>query len=377
MVASAGHEIEKYDQLCDLIESHLVLCFFINLRSASECFQSRAIAVLKRDLKREEQRKKDAALAAAAKTRAADSLRPTETVANLEAPSSQDAPIASTSPVTASAGPGRRPSAISISSLQRPTAPLKLDLSATALRMSEDPALFSGGLASPVTLAPKSARPLGSNEFPPEFMAALASAADSNRAVDIDLTAEENDTRLPLTLDPAVGSSADKPIELDLDSMDLDMVGLFGDTGGDESPDAKTIDGLFSLHKAPGGDIARNDYEKSQKEEGHFLAPFTGDGGNGMFSHQNKAPGPDSHHHDVLSAFSPPDQPGAMGPPNTTTNTVHGEPSSFDFASLDLTNLSSSFFSSAGETDMTFSMDEFLNMGGNTGEAKGNAMDVS
>ncbi|KIL70587.1 hypothetical protein M378DRAFT_66252 [Amanita muscaria Koide BX008] len=365
LVASLGREIEQYDQLCDSIESHLL----------------RAIAVLKRDLKREEQRKRDVTLAAA-KIKTAEALRPAETLAALETASSQDVPPAPiSSPVAASAGPGRRPSAISISSLQRPTIPLKLDLSAPSLRMPDDPVHFSGGLASPVTLAPKSARPLGPNEFPPDFMAALASATSatnaSGRGVDIDLTVEDDNTRLSMamTLDPTAGSSADKPIELDLDNMDIDMVELFGDTvGHEESPNTKTtMDGLFSSHKTPSNDSEAT--KKGQKEDGSFLPAYHGDVGSDIFSqHDPKEATPDGHQ-TLLTDFAS-DQSGYTGPPiNTNAHTTAAGPSSFDIASLDLTNFSPSFFSNTGDPE--FSVDDLLSMGGNTGDGKNSSTNVS
>lgn len=363
LVASLGREIEQYDQLCDSIESHLL----------------RAIAVLKRDLKREEQRKRDAALAAA-KIKTAEALRPAETLATLETASLQDVPPAPiSSPVAASAGPGRRPSAISISSLHRPTIPLKLDLSAPSLRMPDDSVHFSGGLASPVTLAPKSARPLGPNEFPPDFMAALASATSatnaSGRGVDIDLTVEDNDTRLSMamTLDPTAGSSAEKPIELDLDNMDIDMVELFGDTvGHEESPNTKaTMDGLFSSHKTPSNDSEAT--KKSQTEDGSFLPAFHGDVGSDIFSqHDPKEAAPGGHQTPLLTDFAS-DQYSRGPPINTNAHTTAAGPSSFDIASLDLTTFSPSFFSNTGDPD--FSVDDF--MGGNTGEGKDSSTNVS
>jgi hypothetical protein len=86
-------------------------------------------------------------------------------------------------------------------------------------------------------------------------MAAFEAARDpSTRPVDIDLTLP--DTQPPagstrsdanMNIDTALGSSADKPIELDLDGMDIDitnMSDLFGDAADDGSTDANA--GLFS-----------------------------------------------------------------------------------------------------------------------------------
>jgi hypothetical protein len=125
-----------------------------------------------------------------------------------------------------------------LSSLSRPQIPHKLDLSSEALRINPGELAqgLGGGLPSPVTLAPKSGRITATSEFPPDFMAALA-ASEIARPVDIDLTMlpEERPTTAHVGLDPPLGSSADRPIELDLEleGMDIDMadvdVSLFGD----------------------------------------------------------------------------------------------------------------------------------------------------
>jgi hypothetical protein len=121
----------------------------------------------------------------------------------------------------------RRQSTISLSTLNRPQFPHKLDLTSDALRIS--PAEFAqglgGGLPSPVTLAPKSARPTTTSDLPPDFMAALTQPVD----IDLTMLPEEATTT---ALDPSLGSSADRPIELDLEAMEIDMPDvktLFGD----------------------------------------------------------------------------------------------------------------------------------------------------
>ncbi|KIK70353.1 hypothetical protein GYMLUDRAFT_209393 [Collybiopsis luxurians FD-317 M1] len=245
--ASLGRELEKYDQLCDAIETHLI----------------RAISVLQRDLKKEQQRIRDEEKAAAEAVAAAKAKAEAEAAANVQIASSSPklqalgsaesiaqasgntTPVASAShsPVANSSGPpGRRPSAISISSLNRPAFPLKLDLSSQSLRMSADDVLGSG-LRSPVTLAPKSARPIDY-----DLMAAFNDAT----RVDIDLTLPEEGSSNGMNmnnLNPSIGSSADKPIELDMD-MDLDqamMSDLFGDTSEAGNPTSNPdVAGLFS-----------------------------------------------------------------------------------------------------------------------------------
>ncbi|KAJ8489659.1 hypothetical protein ONZ45_g13500 [Pleurotus djamor] len=126
----------------------------------------------------------------------------------------------------------RRPSNISISSLHRAPFPLKIDLPSPSLRMSQDDmSAFSGKLASPINL--NSAQALGPPEFNAELMAAFASAAPDgvDRTVDIDLTTDDVEVGGQELI--TMGNTADKPIELDLDSMDIDiasMTDLFGDT---------------------------------------------------------------------------------------------------------------------------------------------------
>lgn len=144
--------------------------------------------------------------------------------------------------------PARRQSAISLSSLNRHPFPLKLDLSSSSLRMTaEDVALFSKGLVhSPVSLAPKSARPASTADM--EFMAAFASAAanSGSQHVDIDLTVDDSPPSMMPGINTSLGSSADKPIELDLDGIDMEM-SLFRDGPGSTSGDGQaSMDELFT-----------------------------------------------------------------------------------------------------------------------------------
>ncbi len=74
-------------------------------------------------------------------------------------------------------------------------------------------------------------------------MAALAATEMGTRSVDIDLTMlpEEGRRTAHVGLDPPLGSSADRPIELDLE-MDIDMtdvhVSLFGEEPTNDVPTA-------------------------------------------------------------------------------------------------------------------------------------------
>ena len=202
--------------------------------------QSRAIAVLQRDLDRAKAQEKA--------EREAEALRnmpppepevvtvnsnPTELLAHPSVSGIQKSGAGSFSAA-------RRQSTISLSSLNRPQFPHKLDLSSAALRINPAELVqgLGGGLPSPVTLAPKSGRATATSEFPPDFMAALAASELSNRPVDIDLTMlpEEASASAHVSLDAALGSSADRPIELDLEGMDIDMTNV-------EGVDVKTLFG--------------------------------------------------------------------------------------------------------------------------------------
>ena len=221
-------------------------------------FQSRAIAVLQRDL--------DRARAQEQAEREAEALRnlpppQPEVIPESSNPSGQAGSPSSVVPMDASSVSGtqrsalgtgsslamRRQSTISLSSLSRPQVPHKLDLSSDALRINpvELAQGLGGGLPSPVTLAPKSGRPTATGEFPPDFMAALA-ASTRSAEIDLSMLPEEGPTTAHIGLDPSLGSSADRPIELDLEGMDIDMtdvdVSLFGDEPPNDIPTANPFD---------------------------------------------------------------------------------------------------------------------------------------
>ncbi|KAK7064711.1 hypothetical protein R3P38DRAFT_2826089 [Favolaschia claudopus] len=375
LTAGLGRELEKYDQLCDSIESQLL----------------RAISVLQRDLGREERRIKEAEAEAEAKansiagrTRSASrsptstrtALPPMEVTTNMEGSPPPVADPAMSPTLSNSSIAGRRPSAISISSLQRPNLPLKLDLSSSALRITaEEASLFSQGLASPVTLAPRSARPYGPNELPPEIMAALASAsatADPQpRPVDIDLTGADNPA--PDVDMATIGNTADKPIELDLDAMEIDraMSDLFGDTADSNS---NAGDGLFTP-VVPVPDIAHTlggaDGTNIKVEEESFLNALSGDGEDVFASLRGShgpqaAPGSAGPPPSILASFS---QQMGEGTSDAANQPGGSNPTSYDLESLDLTNLGAGFFENAEHTDMNadmniFDMEELLSMGG-------------
>lgn len=295
-------------------------------------------------------------------------------------------PTPTSSPPTNPPGSsGRRPSVISISSLHRPPFPLKLDLSAPSMRITADEAasLFGTSLASPVTLAPKSARPLAPGELPADLVAAFASAsstADPTR-VDIDLTVP-NPTP-GMIIDVVAGSSADKPIELDLvDGMALDMNDLFGDANEGTSGDANVdVDGLFSpLDETGSNPMAAS--EGDQKPDANFLSALGVGGGpadhedifhslsqgsanSGMkppVSGLHSAPSPNT----ILEGFS--STMHATNLSHQTSGTTADQ--SFDIHSLGLPNLSPNIFGGTHQDVVmnfdvnTITFDSFLGMSG-------------
>jgi hypothetical protein len=183
--------------------------------------------VLHRDLAREEEKMKIIET-------------PKENVSNMSSPVSTRIPLpsdvgptpASSPPTKTSSLAPRRQSTISLSSLNRPAPSLRLDLSdlpPASLRMEEASSLFSSGLRSPATLAPKSARPV---DHIVEWITPIPSSSSTDKPVDIDLTLPETGPQLD-----ELGNTADRPLDVDL------MGDLFGDNleaNGDMSA------GLFS-----------------------------------------------------------------------------------------------------------------------------------
>ncbi|KAH9891127.1 hypothetical protein C8Q73DRAFT_792548 [Cubamyces lactineus] len=253
LTSSLGREVQKFDQLCDAMESHLL----------------RAIAMLQRDLNREEQRLKAEEEAAAAAPKlpspTTSTIGPSTPPGSPSQSQSETLPDGSQRPKPLVPTPARRQSTISLSSLQRPAIPHKLDLSASGLRIHPEE-MIPSGLSSPVTLAPRSAR----TTLAPDLLAALGEAA--NRPVDIDLTVDSDidmggpsgsGSHLTSSLDPSLGSSADKPIELDLD-MDMDME-IFGhDAGGGTG---NTSYNMFGAQAMSTSNAGQNQQPIKPKEE--------------------------------------------------------------------------------------------------------------
>ncbi|THU90758.1 hypothetical protein K435DRAFT_727949 [Dendrothele bispora CBS 962.96] len=331
--AALGHEIEKYDQLCDSIEAHLL----------------RAIAVLQRDADKEElQRKKEAEAAAAAeaaKQAAGIGASSSEVSNQVEQANASDTSSQATVPL------GRRPSTISIQSLHRPAHPLKIDLSPTSLRLSgEGSSLLSDGLPSPVTLAPKSARPL--ENF--DYMAAFASSSSDSNTIDLTLPDHTRPDAMNMDLNPSLGNSADKPIELDMDGMDIHM-DLFGDETT-PSTDTKNVE-LFPPM------MGSND--SSEVKEGNFLSALGVDGStnNDLFAsldtrEADSRPAPlDVPSSETQNVLSPDTIIASLNQAEgTSSNNVSGP-------SFDLTNLDDlGFFTEDQDSDMQ-NLEHLWNMG--------------
>lgn len=257
--------------------------------------------------------------------------------------------------------PGRRASAISISSLHRPPFPLKLDLSSTSLRITEEEAaMFTKGRASPVTLAPKSAR-LGPNEFPPEFMAAFAnssvpsdplpdsSAVDPTLPNPLHVPQEENG------MNNEMGSSSDKPIELDLDIEMTNMTDLFGDPDAEDAEDPNVHDGLFSpvLHEE------RPQAENFEKFSANpdLVSQLAVTEPSILKSHSTPVPS-------LLAQFPSPHTMGHKPSPSDHT-AISNMTEAFDINAIDLSSLPSGFFSDSQDSGVNFPMDmeAFLTLG--------------
>ena len=242
--------------------------------------QQRAILVLKRDLARaearEEARKKKEAEEAAAKA-AAEAAAAAAAAAEAEAAAAAKEPSPTHSPVASEAHsassedatsaqkgvPLRRLSGVHVTSLSRSRPrpfPIHVDLPPQGLSNPDDPDALQSGLASPVTLAPKSSIPRMAPEFP---------------FPDIDLTVGDDDSlpgshRGSIGGDPTIGNTADKPIDLDLD------IGGYFDTG---------VHGGGSLQ--PPINLAGPPDIVHVKEEDHamdleFLKSLQGDDGSGL-----------------------------------------------------------------------------------------------
>jgi hypothetical protein len=222
-------------------------------------------------------------------------------------------------------------------------------------------------------------------------MAAFASSsAVLDPTVDIDLTVDDTDSRdVKMHIDRNAGSTADKPIELDLDAMDIDMAmtDLFGDAADTNSTDVTTVDGLFSPVAGDidmAGEVAiKQEDDKVERSFLDTLGPINNDD---IFAtlvaeadstqplpekttlSLQSAPSPGA----LLASFSSSQLQDVDASSADNINTSGGE-AQFDLNSLDLSTLSPGFFGNGSESNMGFSMDmeDFLNMGGGNEDKEG------
>ena len=244
--------------------------------------------MLKRDLRREQERLQ-AALASQPPSKPTSPVVGTTTMPT--SPLQPTSMIPDQSPLA-----NRRQSAVALSSLQRPAVPHKLDLSSLRMNTENLISLSASGITSPVTLAPRTARPgTATSEIPPDLMAAIASseAAAASHPVEIDLTMDSDSAVEPpqmnLDIDPALGGSADKPIELDLDIDMEEMTGIFGP----EPSNNGDVENLFSPVESrvkveeifpdfsavgnPGSDLFQSVGAAANQNSGHPHAGATGE----------------------------------------------------------------------------------------------------
>ncbi|KAF6766442.1 hypothetical protein DFP72DRAFT_838920 [Ephemerocybe angulata] len=303
----------------------------------------RAISVLQRDLAKEQEKKRKEEEEEAA--RLAEKQRE---IATTPEPMQEDESTQQTQPTTqnnspiSATHPTRRPSVISYSSLHRPAFPHKLDLSSVSFRLpSEDNSIIQSGLASPVTLAPKSARALGANELPPDFLSSFASSSSDsgNRPPDIDLTIPDDILPANGPVDLTAGGSSDKPIELDLDD-DLDVAAMFGGSSGanaNPDPAMQSSENIFSE-----GMGAAESTAASAMKDTDFFKQF--EGNEELFSNLEQQ-GESSKGSDPQPEIAPGPMLDSFGTSTENAVTELGNigDQAFDFNTIDLTNLDSSF----------------------------------
>jgi hypothetical protein len=144
----------------------------------------------------------------------------------------------------------------------------------------------------------------------------------------------------------ALGNSADKPIELDLEGMEIEMANmtdLFGDSADTSSTDANAaVDGLFS--PSTGGPSAAAEGKAKEISMG-ILDGLGESGGNGdLFSSFGGKTGTDNR----------------RSPTSTGLSMDDGGEAPFDL--LSLSHLSPGFFTQTQEADLNLM--DFLNMDG-------------
>ena len=104
----------------------------------------------------------------------------------------------------------------------------------------------------------------------------MAVLVASTRPAEIDLSmlSEEGPATAHIGLDPLLGSSADRPIDLDLEKMDIDMSDVDVSLFGDESPNDIPTANLFDNTTTTGGN---NPSQPSLLEAFHRATAIDGD----------------------------------------------------------------------------------------------------
>jgi len=189
------------------------------------------------------------------------------------------------------------------------------------------------------------------------------------------------------TLDVGVGDSSDKPIELDLDAMDMDMANLTDQFGVPTDPgeSSNTHDGLFSPLEddVEVQQLPAHNHLQSNKNEGNALFQIDSDVDDELFGsftstgdlevdlnapagtmpqpHTTSVPSPGS----LLAQLSSSSGVVDVKPSSPTGNpSIHDPAASFDLGSIDLT-LDHNFFPNSQDAEMGFSMEitSFMNSG--------------
>jgi len=222
---------------------------------------------------------------------------------------------------------------------------------------------------------------MGPNEYPPELMAFVSSNPVPEQPVDLYLSHPDEDTTEGDRKLLNVGNTADKPIELDLDAMEIDiaMTDLFGDTDDAEidAADAPMPD-LFPPMMVNTDGSAADMIPKADKSEARFLESLerTGDDddlfaslgvsgghpdGPQSTNNQSSEPKPTPSPASLFASFDPTSQ--LQGMDGLASSNPNISDTSFDLGIF--SDASPSFFENPPDSDVKFSMemDQLLSMG--------------
>jgi len=248
--------------------------------------------------------------------------------------------------------------------------------------------MFKKDLGSPVTLAPKSARPTGPNEFSSDIMLAFSNApiqsdlVHGSSSMDLTMSDSTHMTEEPSGLPLQLGNrTADNIIKLELD-MDIDMADmtdLFGDSA--HSNQTNAVDRLFIPMKpgqvgqpgepgnVPSKDNVLSGFEIDSDVDAELFGEFHPNAGLEQENPANtatggppdlSAPSPGS----LLAQFSASnleDSKASISANHTFKQPVSGE--GFDMTSIDLSKLDAGFFAPGQNSEMDFRVDmEFVGM---------------